>query len=229
MKNKIIFGLLLAFPFISNAQTFKVEKVSKGRAIVAVSGGSVQVGQTYNVGGGSSGGAWGSSSTSSGGGSRATLLGLSAEFSNLSTSVSGSTTSTPASTRMALSGRYGWNKEIYEFGALLSYTNTSVSGTSTSAYEVGAFGDYNLTENKDPNNTIWGVGGTFTFGSETASGSTTSNSYMEFYVSGFGKFFVLGTSTAIRADVGYSYQKYNTTPAMTTSGILAMVGLAHYF
>jgi hypothetical protein len=222
MFKKIIVLFVMVVPFGAFAQSFKVEKVKGNKALVEVTSGSVRAGESYNTGSTSSYG----STSNSGGGTRNNILGLSAVFSSLSTSVAGASVS---ATILDLAGRYGWNKEQYEYGALAEYSSVSSNGTSMNSLAFGGFYDYNLTPNRSGTDTVFGPGGTFTIGNATVTGTTTSSSFFEFFGGGFGKFLVLKTTTAIRGDLGYRYRSVNSDPKATISGLSATLGLSYYY
>jgi len=57
-----------------------------------------------------------------------------------------------------------------------------------------------------------------------------SSTFMGFDAGGFGKWFILGTPTAIRADLVFRYGQTTTgSLTSTTSGLLAKIGLSTYF
>lgn len=218
----------LAFP--AGAQKIKVERLKGNKALVDISGGHVQVGDTFDLS------EQASSKTSAvkarGGESRDHLLALSTNLSSL-TVTSGS--SSVGVSVFTLSGRYGWNMGATEYGGLANFGSVSSNSQSTSTFYLGGFFDFNLTANRASENTLVGFGveagagsaNTSAFLSTTSSSTAASTWYA--YPSGFLKWFGFGGSFCIRADLGLGYQSIQTNPVQTITGLMGKVGLAQYF
>lgn len=220
-----LFGLNSA-----KAQTAKVIKVQGKKAIVQFPDDArPRVGQTIDLGGGGAVSMGGSSSSHSGsGGSRAMIVGGSTEFSSLT--VSGDSTS---STRFAVDARYGWNKDVMEYGAVGGMTYYSTPGLSRRKLEAGGFFDYNLVPNTPGTEIVYGGAAGLKFGqlSSTTGSTEASGTIMTFEIGGQAKWFPLGNSVAIRADILYRLESVgDSVKALSTgSGLLAKAGFYIYF
>lgn len=218
MFRMIILPVLMSSSVVF-AQQMTVEKVKGNKAIVEFSGTTLSAGRTYSIGGNTSDGAVG--------GSRARIIGgsIAMEFLEYSSSTNGS--SAIKDNLISLIARYGWNFETFEAGILGGYTDTDRPGTKYSAVKIGAFGDYNLTPNRPGTSNIYGVSGEGGYSSIT---STGGGSILDMFLSGFAKWFVFGPSTALRFDLGYSYEKGTFTSYSTVSqGFALRGGIATYF
>jgi len=204
------------------AQQFKVEKVKGNKAVIEFSGGNLSAGRNYSFGGSSSEGDGGAT-----GGARRYVIGGNFDLQYLtysSTALAGTATK---DNLIGLLGRFGWNFESSEIGFILGYANTETSTTSYSLIKAGGFYDYNLTQNRAGKNSVYGVGAEASYGSIT---SAAGGSVLGVYASAFAKWFVFGPSTALRVDLGYSYDKGTyTSYSTTTQGLAVRGGLATYF
>lgn len=208
---------LLAFGFSAYPQQAKVLKAGGRRALIELpSGSSLKAGQTIQVGGSRDHGV----STQS----RENIVGGGAHISSIRKS-GGSSSST--NTRIAVSGQYGWNKKMYEYGPLATLAYTSGSGPATTAISVGGFYDYNLTPNQPGIGMLYGVGGTAELGFSKGGGST-SNTF-EVFAGGNVKWWPLGTNVAVRGDIGLDYTRNSAKQTITGVGVLAKGGFQIYF
>jgi hypothetical protein len=220
----ILSGLLLSLP--AWAQKITVTKVKGNQAVVRVSGGTLEMGQTYSLGGDDVESTM-VSRGSRAGGSRNNVFGFQAHLSNLKSETSASNIS---STSWGGDIRYCWNKQTSEYGVIGSFDSTDSGGGATMSFGGGGFFDYNMTPNRPSTAMIMGaaIDGQYII-STPPSGGTSSNS-MRFYPSGFLKWFPLGNSTALRFDLGYRYWDTSTGGSKTKlSGIDARGGLSVYF
>lgn len=217
--------LILASLLISStclAQQFKVERVKGNKAVIEYSGRLIP-GQSYSVTGGEE-------ESSDSGSERRYVIGGSFDMRNLTQNNSVLNTSAKDNA-MGLTGRFGWNLGHFEIGPIVGYTNidSEVRGQNFSMFSFGAFADYNLTPNIAGESFIFGASGEGSYGSISAS-SGTSSSVMSGFVSGFGKWFVFGPSTALRLDAGYLYEKTSSNNVtLTSQGFNIRGGLATYF
>ncbi|MGE0631770.1 MAG: hypothetical protein AB7O96_05155 [Pseudobdellovibrionaceae bacterium] len=218
MKQILLFSALLLATSISNAQTFKVKKAKGKQAIIEMSApGAFSVGESYTVGG-ESGGDESSGEMMTGPGGRTRTIAGQFGFSNIS--VDGG----EATTALDFRGKYGWNLGQYEGGPSASYFMSSNAGTQLTRFGVGGFFDYNFGTNKNVSS-IYGLGADFQYKSEQPDGGDAV-SWNEMLVGAFGKYFALGTPTAIRFDLAYQYYKYER---VTKSGFVILGGLQTYF
>jgi hypothetical protein len=208
----------------AEAQEARVIKVQGKKAIVQFDDGyKPKVGEILGGGGEESGGGSGASS-----GGRDTIIGGSGDFSSLSTTPGGAST-----TRLSLSPRYGWNAVDMEYGLLGEFTYQSSTGSSSRSIGIGGFFDYNLVPNKVGNDMVYGLGalGSYVTTATTVGSLETNSSSMKLEVGGQVKWFALGNSVAIRGDGVYSY--IQNTPASgsstTQSGFVVRGGLYVYF
>ena len=135
-------------------------------------------------------------------------------------------------TRILLTGRFGWNLEMFEYGpiAKLGYTNDGVSSSSREL-AGGGFFDYNLLPNDGREESIYGlvVEGTYGILTNTTMSVENSTSTMELFAGGFLKWF-LGPAVCARTDAGFDFvSKNETSGASTQTGAKARVGLQVYF
>ncbi len=165
---------------------------------------------------------------------RKNSVSFAAGFSSAETTTKAVGTSKTSTTSYVISGRYGWNKENYEYGPLgsFSFSKTSGSGSSeTNTYQFGGFFDYNLIPNKPGEDTVWGFFG------EGAFGNTKSNGLGATIITatggGFIKWFVFSPMLAIRSNLYYSLDLTDfasgTTKSRNTGTLGASFALSHYF
>lgn len=223
-------SLMMAVAFMvsgAHAQKMKIERLKGTKALVDISGGHVQVGDTFDLSTSKS-----TESKSHGAGGRENILGLSTNISSLSV-VSGS--SSVGVSIFSLGARYGWNKGIAEYGGIMNFASVSSNSLSTTSFYLGGFFDFNLSANRPPEDTVVGFGieagagsaNTSFFLATTSSANSASTWFA--YPSGYLKWFGLGGNFCIRADLGLAYQSIQTSPVQTVSGLMGKVGLAQYF
>ncbi|MCM2282812.1 MAG: hypothetical protein NDI61_13310, partial [Bdellovibrionaceae bacterium] len=217
----------LAGSTTAQAQTFKVLKMKGNKAVIQLPKGStLEKGESYSIGTSTDGE---SSSTSAGGSSgprEQTLSMSSALFTGSRSSSNGTSTSITA---IDLTGRYGWNKGIMEYGPLAEFEYASASSVSTRTIEVGGFFDYNLVENKEGVDMVYGLGATASIGQSSTEGQP-STSIMNINGGGQLKWFPFGHATAIRLDAGLNYERQSVSGrTLTTTGLLIAAGLQTYF
>jgi hypothetical protein len=220
---RITLALVLA-AFVSPpamAQQAKVVKVSGKRAIVEFPDDAPATpGQVINLGGSSRG--------SGSGGSRNNLLGLGAAITMLTPEGGKGTTVISAN------GRYGWNMGAMEYGPALSLAMSSGDNTSSTEFGLGGFFDYNLVPNQPGTDMTYGLGIAAYYTSlSTKAGNSEGGSSGWYLDPGANiKYWALGNSVAIRADLVYRYQSVTAkgaSKATTVSGLVLNAGLAVYF
>lgn len=217
--------LILASLLISStslAQQFKVERVKGNKAVIEYSGRLVP-GQSYTVGNEDQ-------EVSGSGGERIYVVGGSFNMRSL-TQNNSNLNVTAKDNVMELIARFGWNLGHFEVGPIAGYTNidSEIKNQNFSTFSFGAFADYNLTPNIAGETFLFGVGGEGTYSSISAA-SGTSSTAMGGFVSGFGKWFIFGPSTALRLDAGYLYEKASgNNVTLTLQGFNIRAGLATYF
>jgi hypothetical protein len=204
------------------AQQFKVEKVKGNKAVIEFSGAGLSAGRNYSFGGSSS-----SEDGAATGGARRYVVGGNFDLQYLTYTSTALAGASSKDNLIGLLGRFGWNFEGYEFGFIMGYTNTETSSSNYSLIKAGGFFDYNLTANRAGENSVYGASAEASYGSIT---SSAGGSVLGVYASMFAKWFVFGPSTALRMDLGYSYDKGTFTSYSTTSqGLAVRGGLATYF
>jgi hypothetical protein len=158
---------------------------------------------------------------------RKNSIDLISNFANVSVeSKVGTTKTTTTAGTNSLSGRYGWNMEQFEFGALGSYSYAKAKNSSeVSSYQVGGFFDYNFIPNKPGEDFIWGAYGEGTVGNTKA--SSVSRGSVGFTAGGFVKWFILSPMLALRINAFYNYENQDQDYINTTTGM--GFGLSHYF
>lgn len=212
----------------SFAQQIYVQKIKGNKAIIEVSGGTLSAGKSYNLGGGSST----TSNSAGGGGTRDHVVGGSFTFRSGTdaTSAAGASTSTKSSD-MNLQTRFGWNSGDMEYGPILNYrsVDSDFQGYHYSSLGAGGFFDYNFTPNLSGVSTIFAVTAEGTYGNYAPKTGSGGNS-MTAFLGGSLKWFGFTGSTALRADLGYDYQKITVGSAsITSSGFAVRAGIATYF
>jgi hypothetical protein len=204
------------------AQQFKVEKVKGNKAVIEFSGGNLAAGRNYSFGGSSSAENGGAT-----GGARRYVVGGNFDLQYLTYTSSALAGTSSKDNLMGFLSRFGWNFESYELGFILGYTNTETASSSYSLIKGGTFFDYNLTANRAGETSVYGAGAEASYGSIT---SSAGGSVLGVYASAFAKWFIFGPSTALRVDLGYSYDKGTYTSYSTTSqGMAVRGGLSTYF
>lgn len=151
---------------------------------------------------------------------RKNLVSLAAEISNTDTS--------PTSATYSLTGRYGWNKEQYEFGPVGTFSffkQGSISSTERTSYAFGGFFDYNFILNKPGEDFIWGAYGEASLGSTKVGSSDKSATFIT--GGAFAKWFIFSPMLAARVNAFYKNTKLANTAASNTMGL--ELALTHYF
>lgn len=137
-----------------------------------------------------------------------------------------STTSKATTTAYTMSGRYGWNRELYEFGPLAEFTYSKPENSDESSrYAIGGFFDYNFIPNKPGEDFIFGAYGEGIIGSSKISNS--NKSITGFTGGGFAKWFFFSPMLAARANLYLAYEKQGDNAQSTTTGV--QLGFTHYF
>jgi hypothetical protein len=210
-----------AFALSASAATVTVLKVKGNKGIVKFDGVNPKRGDKLTIGGGGDEGDMGGESLSEAGeatGHRKYTLDLSFGFARTSIPVDENTTS--SSFGIDLGGKFGWNFGSIELGPSLGFAKAG----ATHSFNIGAFGEYNFIKNVAPANFIPGlvVDASFT--------KPSAGSQLDFGGGVFGKFFVFGTSTALRADLTFALTKTSTDAASSTSTKMGLAGgLQTYF
>ncbi len=138
--------------------------------------------------------------------------------------LSSTDTSPKATTTFAISGRYGFNEEQYEYGPIGVYAYSKAT-SEVSRYEFGGFFDYNLIPNKPGEDFIWGGYGEATLGNVKVANS--SQSLTVFTGGAFAKWFIFSPMLAVRANGFYSNESQGSSTSSNTTGI--ELGISHYF
>lgn len=220
MKQHLAILLCLALSPMAEAQSLLVKKVKGKQAIVQLQdGATLKVGQTIPVGLDE----FDEMSAMPSKSSRARLMGVSASF------FTGKSDPGSNQTVLDVLFRYGWNGGKTEYGAIGILGMSDYGNGNTTSFGGGGFFDWNLNPNKAGNDMIYGGGVEASYKiTNPPSGGTSSNT-ITLYPSGFLKWWILGSSTALRGDIGYSYAQINSGLKTTTSGIYAKAGFAVYF
>ena len=218
-------ALLLITSFTATAQSAKVIKVSGRKAIVQTPPGTeLKVGQTLSAEGTSSD----HDSDSSGpgiNGDRNHSMGGNAEFTSISQSRSGNSTTV---SNFEINGRFGWNQREMEFGPIAGIANTNAGGITATALMFGGFFDYNFVPNAPGTKLVYAAGGTFKIGTASVAGS--SGTTWELFGAGILKWFPLMIPVAVRSEAGLVYGSSSAGGGTTTStGIQILAGFDIYF
>ncbi|MDX9731949.1 MAG: hypothetical protein RBT63_09275 [Bdellovibrionales bacterium] len=216
----VVFLLVVVGSVEAVAQQAKVVKVQGRRAIVQFPDEArPTVGQTLELGGKAV-------SSSGGSGSREQIIGGAASLDSISSGGGSSTSS------LSVEGRYGWNKEIMEYGGLAVLHYSSSAGSSARHMGIGGFFDFNLVPNVAGTEFVYGAGAVASYGStSTAVGAAeTTGSIMAFEGGAQVKWFPLGNSVAIRGDAIYKYESISRGAVSgSSSGLGAKIGFYVYF
>lgn len=159
---------------------------------------------------------------------RERTIAASAELSALTESRSQLTSS-----RLALSGKYGWNWTEWEAGPSAAFTYTQSDPNALRRIEAGGFGDWNFVPN-DGREAVYGATAALRVGqTERARGAARYSNGLVALDAGFvAKWFALrAASAALRFDVLYSYESETGDGpfAATSTGFKALAGLQVYF
>ncbi|MBX2986936.1 MAG: hypothetical protein KF802_03475 [Bdellovibrionaceae bacterium] len=226
-----LFPALLFLAEGASAQTVVVRRVKGKQAVVHITEGQLKDGATYRL---SAPGAEsetipaaeGPGSAGAEDSSRHRSLGLSFTLSSLKVSTDFGDSS---SNTLSLSGRYGWNFGQSELGPTLVLGTTDRGTGAATTFGFGGFFDWNFGLNKPGVTRLYGVGFEAAFLNTSGPAGAGSNN-LSLFPSVFVKWFPLGNSCALRADLGYSHQDDNTGGRKSkTQGFLAQGGLAVYY
>lgn len=216
MRLIILSAMVLSFSLPVAAQQIKVRKIKGNQAVVEIQNGNLRQGQTYNLTRDLyTDGAFSPES-------RLNVFGLSLTLASTKSDASNANSSTSIQGKL----RYGWNKETIEYGLLgsVSYVNDS---TTVQTLKGGAFFDYNLLPNISGEIFIYGLSLQALMGQYETSG--TSLSLIDFYGTGFIKWFPKGGTAGLRLDGGFVMQNASGTTSSTTTGFLLEASLIGYF
>lgn len=220
---RVFFLASLLISSAAQAQQFKVEKVKGNKAVIEFLGPPLFQGRTYSVGS--------ALNESTEGSVRRYVLGGSLDFHNITRKYS-NLSGVEKDNVLHVTARFGWNLGSFEVGPLVGYTNSDSFRNLPSKYTLisfGAFTDYNLTPNTLEAGSLYGVGGELSYGHQSLE-NNNSVSVLSLFASGFGKWFVFGPSTALRLDLGYSYQtESGGTTTATSQGFAFRGGVVTYF
>jgi len=215
----LLFSIMVVFMYSHSLYAFKitVKKVKGNNAIVETDT-PLEEGQTYDLANDpvSSNVDYGSNAVKI----RKNSLSFGANFESVRSDLS-------QSTQFNLQVRYGWNFSSLEFGAMVAASGVDVGAGSTNSLLAGGYFDYNLVNNREPNNMIYGpfvllATGSTQYPSSSTGGSSTK---IESNAGGFLTYFLGTSNTAIRGEAFYDYQQINTTAQQNTVGGFGARGL----
>ena len=223
----IVFAVsLLGVSTFASAQTLTVKKVKGSQAIVEVANGAVNVGEKFDLGGGSGGDDL--EMTASSTGPRKRVIGITTGEMFIGKSDTG--TASNNSTTFNLNMRYGWNHGVTEWGAIGILGLEDTGGGSNTTFGGGGFFDWNLKLNKPGNDMLFGASAAGTYQITNVPNGGSAINMWQLFPSGFMKWFVLGTPTCIRFDLGYSYAEASQAARKTkTSGFAGALTFGVYF
>ncbi len=201
------------------AASFTTKKVKGRQALIEYTGPLLENGQTYKIARGEE------SSGNNNRGNFAILREIS--FSNLGTSTSG--VSGGRASRLTLLLGYGWNYESIEYAPLFGLTTVDTGNGSNMTFTLGGIFDYNFQHNVPEIKSILGIGTELTYKKTNAANGGDSPSTTSAFVGGFWKWFLFGTSTCLRMDLGYQYSKASGISETTESGFSGKGAFAVYF
>jgi hypothetical protein len=136
-----------------------------------------------------------------------------------------------SSSQADFQARYGWSFSTLEFGVVIKFSSSDQGGGATTSFLGGGYFDYNLVNNRDPRNLIYGpfvllATGSTQYPSAATGGSSTK---LESNLGGFMTYFLAKTSTAIRGEAYYNYQQINTTAQQNSVAGFGMRGLLVFY
>lgn len=216
-KSKIFIFTVFMIVQSVQASTVTVRKI-KGRQAIIETSAALEVGQTYELQNEQiSIDANGIKSQS-----RKNSLQLGAELQSL-------TAANVQDNRIFISARYGWNFEYFEIGPTISYQSIDLGAGTDSDFFAGGYFDYNIQKNKNQTMYVWGPTFNLEVGTKQLK-SGGSASLMNADLGGFLTWYLSGTSTALRIQGAYHYQKI-TTPTTDTAltGLMSKAYLVFYF
>lgn len=124
--------------------------------------------------------------------------------------------------------RYGWNFTSVEGGILASISSTDNGGGADTTYLGGAYFDYNVVPNREPNHFIWGPFILASVGSRNLSGGGSA-SLLQTNAGGFATYFFADSTTALRGELFYNYQQINTSAQQNSVGGFGARGLLVFY
>ncbi|MEK6773428.1 MAG: hypothetical protein AABY64_05780 [Bdellovibrionota bacterium] len=201
------------------AASFTVKKVKGRNALIEYTGPLIENGQTYKIARGEE------SSGNNHRGNFAILREIS--FSNLGTTISG--VSAGRASRLSFILGYGWNHENIEYAPLLGLSTVDTGNGSNMTFTLGGIFDYNFQHNVPEIKSVLGMGTELTYAKTNAANGGDSPSTTGVFLGGFWKWFVFGTSTCLRMDLGYQYSKSSGISESTQTGFLGKGAFAVYF
>jgi len=219
--NKVSF-LLTSLFFLGtslHAEEIKVIKV-KGRQAIIQSQIPLEEGQTYTIDGGAI------SQNPNYAGSFTQIRKNSLSLGLNLYSIKGDTVQENA---IDFKGLFGWNFDFFEFGPMLSYKSLDVGAGATQTVTGGAYFDFNIERNKAPQSFLIGPTASASFGVRNFPSGGSAN-ILGFDIGGFLKWFLFNSSTALRFDLTYRYQKISSpTAEVAVSGFATTGYLSFYF
>lgn len=219
-------GILVLAATPAWAQKITVKKVKGNQAVVQINGGSLRVGQSFDLSQ-NTGASDELELVGSNTGPRNRVVGLSGHIKSQSQEVGNAKTSF---TGYGINGKYGWNKGAFEFGFNGLFESADSGGGASASFGGGGFFDWNFKANRPGNDMIFGVGGDLNYVIINPPQGQQSSNRMTIYPSAFMKWFILGTSTALRLDAGYLMDEVGSSGnKIKTNGFDIRAGFSVYF
>lgn len=136
-----------------------------------------------------------------------------------------------SSSQADFQARYGWSFSTLEFGVVVKFSSSDQGAGATTSFLGGGYFDYNLVNNRDPRNLIYGpfvllATGSTQYPSAATGGSSTK---LESNLGGFMTYFLGKSSTALRGEAYYNYQQINTTAQQNSVAGFGMRGLLVFY
>jgi hypothetical protein len=217
LKQKLLFFCLLGTIQTTYAAFVTVKKI-KGRQAIIETTSALEVGQTYEL--------QKDIISFDPNGSKPNNRGNSLQF---GAELRALTASQIQDNQISVTARYGWNFEYFEIGPTVSYLGTDVGAGTNSDFFGGGFLDYNVKKNRSQTEYVWGPTVSAEVGLKQFSTGSSAN-LMSIDFGGFLTWYLLGTSTALRIQGGYHYQKISTSTAdVALAGFASKSYLVFYF
>lgn len=216
---RLLLGIALSLIWTSmaSAQKIRVLKIKGNQAMVEFSGGSLKQGNAYEL---STESFFEASSSP-----RNYVIHLNFNLNTLNSDAAEASSETDFN----VVTQAGWNKGLYEFGPLLSFSSSGDNANTTTSLQLGVFGDLNLLPNLPGELFVYGVGGSFRMG-QVDTGAGAKSDTLGFFIGPFAKWFPTGAPVGFRADVGYAFQRISSGAGDTTAtGLSATAGIIGYF
>lgn len=209
LNSAVIFLMLLAIPFESFAEKFKVTKVKGNRAIIETTV-SLHEGQIYEM--------FTDENISQNVDYKSNILKSRNNSITLGGELNFLKTDTYQSNSYSLQFRYGWNFTNVEIGTLINISSLDVGAGATTSFLLGGYFDYNLVANRDPRRSIYGIFSLLGFGSTSypSTSSGGSSSVIQLNAGGFLTYFIGNGSTALRGEAYAMYQQVNTSTTQSS-------------